>query len=146
MSAFIVSNEHINALVSYMVTKQISYWNEQERVPVTRFNAEEVGRILLNENVRSVNHRYHGEIEEDEKNASCAYTFRYRPMPISAVQIIKAVHCLDYQSCETDDWETTLAYKICQRILSTACCNLPGYEQAKWGIDEATHEVSFILG
>lgn len=134
MSAFIVNKEHIDALVSYMVNNMDSYWTGTERVLVTRNNAEEVGRILLDENVRSVNHRYRGECSTEEKSKAANYRFSYSYRDVSAVQIIKAVHCLDYQCCEPDDWETTLAYKICQAILSTACHRLPGYEQAQWGI------------
>jgi hypothetical protein len=134
MSAFIVNKEHIDALVNYMVAHKVSYWTGNDRVNVTRFNAEEVGRILLDENVRSVNHRYRDECSSDEKNESSNYRFTPSSRYFSPVQIIKAVHCLDYQSCETDDWETTLAYKICQAILSAACRNLPGYDQAQWGV------------
>jgi hypothetical protein len=134
MSAFIVNKEHIDALVNYMVTHKVSYWTGSERVNVTRFNAEEVGRILLDENVRSVNHRYCDRTDADEKNAASDYRFSRSSRSFSPVQIIKAVHCLDYQCCETDDWETTLAHKICQEILSAACHALPGYEQAQWGI------------
>jgi hypothetical protein len=133
MSAFIVNKEHIDALVNYMVAHKVSYWTGNNRVNVTRFNAEEIGRILLDENVRSVNHRY-SRISEYEKEVASAYSFAFSYRQLSPVQIIKAVHCLDYQSCETDDWETTLAYKICQAILRTACYNLPGYEQAQWGV------------
>lgn len=128
MSAFIVNKEHIDALVNYMVRHRVSYWNGTDRVGVTRSNAQEVGQILLDENVRSVNYRYSEEATEPP------YRFTPSTRDVSAVQIIKAVHCLDYQSCETDNWETTLAFKICQTILSAACRNLPGYEQAQWGI------------
>lgn len=62
MSAFIVSHKHINALVSAMLDAQVSYWDGHTRIYVTRHNAEEVGRILLDENVRSVNYRYEGLI------------------------------------------------------------------------------------
>jgi hypothetical protein len=100
MSAFIVSHKHIDALISAMLDARMFYWDGHNRVYVTRDNAEEVGRILLEENVRSVLYRYGGRIGD-------------RPRP--PVQIIKAVHCLDYQSCETEDWETTLAWRIFAR-------------------------------
>jgi hypothetical protein len=130
MSAFIVNKEHIDALITFMVEKRVSYWNEatRERVNVTRFNATETGQILWDENFRSVNYRYH----EDEKPE--VYRFTYRLDRVPPVQIIKAVHCLDYQSCETDDWETTLAHRVLDAILSAACRSLPGYEEAYWGI------------
>ena len=61
MSAFIVSHKHIDALVSAMLDARMSYWDGHNRVYVTRANAEETGRILLSENVRSVLYRYGGQ-------------------------------------------------------------------------------------
>src|SRR3984893_4934512 len=95
---------------------------------------EDVGRVLLEENVRSVLYRYGGRLGDDEKQAADSYCFAYAPRPRSPVQIIKAVHCLDYQSCETEDWETTLAWRICQALLSSTTARLPGYEAAAWEI------------
>jgi hypothetical protein len=136
MSAFIVSHAHINALVSAMLDARMSYWTGQDRVYVTRANAEEVGRILLAENVRSVTHRYGGRLDDDEQNAAALYRFAYAGRPRSPVQLIKAVHCLDYQSCETEDWESSIAWRICQAILANATTKLPGYETAAWEITD----------
>jgi hypothetical protein len=77
---------------------RMSNWDGHNRVYVTRDNVEEVGRILLSENVRSVNYRYGGRIRDNEKNAAASYRFAYVARPRSAVQLIKAVHCLDYRS------------------------------------------------
>jgi hypothetical protein len=134
MSAFIVNHKHIDALVSAMLDAHMSYWDGHNRVYVTRANAEEIGRILLEENVRSVLYRYGGRIGDDEKQAAASYCFVYALRSRSPVQIIKAVHCLDYQSCETTDWETTLAWRICQALLSNTTSRLPGYEAAAWEI------------
>jgi hypothetical protein len=79
-------------------------------------------------------YRYGGRLGDDEKQAADSYCFAYAPRPRSPVQIIKAVHCLDYQSCETEDWETTLAWRICQALLSSTTARLPGYEAAAWEI------------
>jgi zincin-like metallopeptidase len=62
MSAFIVSHKHIDTLASAMLDTHMSYWDGHNRVYVTRDNAEEVGRILLEENVRSVLYRYGGRV------------------------------------------------------------------------------------
>jgi hypothetical protein len=134
MSAFIVNQNHINALVSAMLDGHMSYWDGHNRVFVTRHNAEETGRILLAENVRSVNYRYRGELDDDEKNAAASYRFTQFARRLSPVQLIVAVHCLDYQSCETEDYENSIAWRICQAIISAACHQLPGYDSAKWEI------------
>ena len=134
MSAFIVNQNHINALVSAMLDGHMSYWDGHNRVFVTRHNAEETGRILLAENVRSVNYRYRGEIDDDEKNAAASYRFTQFTRRLSPVQLIKAVHCLDYQSSENEDWENSIAWRICQIIIFHATTQLPGYDNARWEI------------
>jgi hypothetical protein len=135
MSAFIVENDLIDALLSYAIDHRLSYWNPgaKTRVDVTAFNAEEVGRILLDENVASVGYRYEGRIDADEKNSAPSYRFRRYTRPLGPVEIIKAVHCLEYQSCEHPGWEASLAWRICQEIKSKACHELPGYDAANWG-------------
>jgi hypothetical protein len=75
MSAFIVNPKHIDALVSAMLDGHMSYWDGHNRVFVTRHNAEETGRILLEENLRSVNYRYGGRIGDDKKSAAASYRF-----------------------------------------------------------------------
>lgn len=143
MSAFIVSHDHIDALMTYAAFSRISYWNPEarDRTVVTNINAEEVGRILLHENERSVRHRYSdfgpddlpGTIGED----AASYHFRLFQRSLTAIQAIKAVNCLEYQSCEHDDWEGSLAWRICQAIKSHATHHLPGYDLAAWEINRA---------
>lgn len=141
MSAFVVSHTHINALVSYAVDARISYYSRQAetRIPITANNAEAIGQILLDENMRSVCARYPdcgpenapGSIGESVN----AYTFKRFRCPITAVEAIKACHCLSYQSCETDDWEQSIAHAILDAIQSHATHHVPGYDAAPWGID-----------
>jgi hypothetical protein len=65
MSAFIVSTEHIDALVAAALTTPPNYsgyrftwWWEGEHRELTHSNADQVGSMLLSENVRSVEFRY----------------------------------------------------------------------------------------
>jgi hypothetical protein len=139
MSAFICSDMHINAIVNYAADKRISYWLKNgERVEITAFNAEEVGRILMAENVRSMVARYGDSLEEGERNADSDYRYALFPTPLTAVEVIKACHCLDYQSCETEDWETSLACEILSRIIKHATHDIPGYDDAPWEITDRT--------
>lgn len=143
MSAFVVSDFHINALVSWaeqqMGIGAVSYfW--QGRGRYVREDAARVASVLFAENVRSVNTRY-GEHES-------AHGFVYRPAAavglraLSPVQVIKACHCLAYQSNETDDWEATEAKAILDAIERAAIYQLPGYDRAKWALDEPTREAA----
>lgn len=149
MSAFIVADAHIDALISYAVQRGLDYYNPaaKTRVDVTKSNAEELGRMLLDQNVRSVGYRYSGRIDNEEKNAAADYTFKPWPLtqPLSAVQIIKACDCFDYQACETDDYEGTAAWRLIQAIRAAASTALPGYNDAAWGIDSRPADDGAIL-
>ncbi len=133
MSAFIVDADHIDALVTYAVRHQVSFWNGAERIQITRFNAEEIGRQLLDANVASVSHRYRGDIGDDGDPAA-EYKFREFRQELSAVQILVGCECLDYQSCERDDWELSIAWRILQAIRNQAVRAFPGREGAQWEI------------
>jgi hypothetical protein len=135
MSAYIVSDTHISALVTWAASLQVSFYFANQRTNITWQNAEEIGRALLDENVRSVGHRYEGRIDSEEKNAAASYKFVRFDTPLEIAEVIKACHCLDYQSCETDDWKDSKAYAILQAIEDKAITRIPGYERAPWGID-----------
>ncbi len=141
MSAFVVSHDHINALVTFLLDKKTSvYLRSQKRwIEATDLTAQQIGEILLKENIRSVLERYPdckggrdlpGVIGETVEN----YTFKRRSTPMKPVEILKSCSCLDYQSCETDDWSETDSYRIIKDIEAAAVRSLPGYEAAPWGI------------
>lgn len=133
MSAFIVGHDHIDALVSFAILKRISYWDgdQKKRIDITHTNATEVGRILLSENTSSVACRYMDRLDEEERAVTETYTFRlWSPVPMT--HIMKACNCLDYQCCETDDWEQTVACRIVDEIRQGAINSLPGYTDAPW--------------
>ena len=137
MSAFIVDNRHLDYLISaglkwsmphlggYLVTWT---WHDGHRRPLTRENANQVGAMLAAENQRSVNERY--ELDELES----LYTFTPYRKAITAVQVLKALSCYEYQSCEHDAWETSEAKRFCEALRHRAISMLPGYETAEWAI------------
>ena len=53
---------------------------------------------------------------------------------LSPVAILKLIDSLEYQSCESDDYEQTVAYKSLQSIRKSAIHALEGYEDAEWSI------------
>ncbi len=144
MSAFIVSHDHIDALLTYAIQNQISFWNPEEktRTTIMRDNAEEIGRILLQENETSVRYRYNDFDTDDLPGTvgETAATYAYRPFfsfprALTAVGVLKAVQCLEYQSCEHPEWEASLAWRICQDLKSSAIHDLPNYDRAEWEIN-----------
>lgn len=129
MSAFIVSDEHIAAIVGSALAHD--RWHKT----LTITDAVASAHILANENARSVNTRYaHHNQPEDPPTVSAKRIQHYYKNPLTPVQLLKAIQSLDYQSCETDDWNTTQAFKLLQNYQSTAIAALPGYEQAGWAL------------
>ena len=112
MSAFIVSDNHINVIVSYFIGDSLEdgLWCETlgQYHYLTQDNAGYVAGVLMAENVRSVNNRY------DEQQSS-RFKFIYLPRTKelwSVGEIAKAIDCLEYQSCESADYYQTPAYGL----------------------------------
>ena len=115
MSAYRVSDYHLNIIVSYF-TQQTTHtgnlWLEVngEYQYLTIQTAPEVAKILMDENKRSLANRYPNAPEMQGR----PYQFNYLPEAkyYSPAEIAKAIDCLEYQSCESDDYETTKAYHL----------------------------------
>lgn len=90
-------------------------------------NEQETCDILLAENVASFNYRYNETVEEGMVYDAFATSLR-------AIDVIKACHCLEYQSCEHDGWATSTAKVIVAAIEGAASRALPGYDDAPWEI------------
>ena len=103
MSAFTVTNTHINALVRYASRHKITvaYGNPTMRLNVSA-HEQEVAQLLLDGNIKSVNYRY------SEKESGYIEYDRGAPI-LSAIQAIKAAQCLRYQSCEHPTYEGSIA-------------------------------------
>lgn len=133
MSAFVVTDQHINALVRYASRHSITVYEPMQDIRFTVRGHEGIAAsLLLDQNVKSVNYRY----EENEKA-----TIIYNPAApvLTAIQAIKAAQCLRYQSNETPDFEDSFACKLLNNIIADAIPRLDGYEQAAWAIvDEMT--------
>lgn len=120
MSAFTVTKQHIDAIVTPVVQSRM--YNGF----INGADAQEIGNILWNQNYRSVNYRYHDNQESPK--------YYFKQNVVSPVQVLKLISCLDYQSCETPDWEQTQAFKLLDEIKSIVINSLPGYAEAKWSI------------
>lgn len=130
MSAFVVSDNHINALLAYANLNDTKvYINDGERSYSISFcdttELQSAAEALKSQNVKSVAYRY------QEPPADASITFRFVP-EISHIQAVKACDCLNYQSCETPDYEHTAACQIIRTIRETAIHNLIGYKEAAW--------------
>lgn len=140
MSAFIVGDDHLNVLVSYFVDYRSLHglWCKisGEFTYLTEENASDFAYQLHRENVRSVNDRY---IEDGSDEL---YQFKYLPQVndlYSVAEIAGALDCLEYQSCERDDYHGSDAWlNLCnmrKHLLKKVAERELG-EDTVWEIDE----------
>lgn len=146
MSAFLVTDTHINALVTVALGNSgARYWDlySKSSVTITTMNAQSVGKVLMDENVRSVTHRYAHIQDHVEKCHAYAESYRFRKFrgALSVAEVAKACDCYSYQACETDDWQGSQAYLIIAAIREHVSADIPGWDKAPWGIDEEKLQV-----
>lgn len=131
MSCFVVNKRHIDYLASYFSLHQRDlylYRNGSNWILTPR----EVGQILWNENRRSYEWLYNEVINWD------VYNFAQYPNLARLSdhrQVIQACNCLNYQSCETEDWKNSDAYKILKALREHAIGHLLP-ESLLWEITE----------
>ena len=136
MSAFVVGHDHIDALLTFAVDLKIAFYNpENKRTEyINDTTVTDIGKILLAENERSVGHRY-GETDPDDMPGTTGedsrnYKFRRFGANLTCLSILKACDCFDYQACETEDYEASLACRIVNCIRGYAVRRLPGFDDA----------------
>lgn len=132
MSAFMVSDNHIGAIIRWYV-EQYSDHGRAYRA-MDRDDAPAAMSLLAAENAKSVNARYPDHAPEVGTVFAEDVPLDLFPV-LTAVEVIKACECLRYQSCETDTYETSRAAELTRQIESAAVCSLPGYAAARWAID-----------
>lgn len=130
MSAFVVSEKHIDYLVSAAYL-----WTRTQGI--NGYERDNAARMLEAENRRSVAYRYPSAAESNP--VAIADALNARPpvrltLNVNPVQVLKAIACLEYQSCEHPEWETSTARAWLESLRNQAIANLPGYETAAWEI------------
>ena len=112
------------------------------------FEVDMVGRWLITENVASVKYRYHDEPEEtlpgpiDQWWHEDPLTFDLRQYRrLTAVECLKAISGLDYQSCEHPGWADSDAKAFLDALKDSLIGSLPGYDEADtWSIADEVPE------
>jgi hypothetical protein len=143
MSAFTVSDKQVSAILQGVYGKThggANIWSSQDDPKAYHFvlgaleTWQEEADILMAENCRSVNWRYRNSHHVDYEVFVGHVKLDLKAEALSPLQVLKLIDCLAYQSCETDDWETTEAFKLLNRYRGMMVCKLPGYDDVKWSI------------
>ncbi|WP_410570623.1 hypothetical protein [Amycolatopsis sp. cmx-4-61] len=138
-SAFLVDADHIDALLTAGLAYArdlgaLTWYYPTPDGPapddlsdlarqLTPSTAGRVGAMLLAENMRSVNHTRGSEGWEPP------YLYRELPGDPDPVVVLKAISCLQAQSCEHPGWPDSEAYAFCDALHRMAVCRLPGWRQ-----------------
>lgn len=144
MSAFIVSQQHIDAICTAAITypdygvawqaADTSWRKLNKGDPL-----DAIGHMLWEENVASVSYRY-DDCEDGDWPGPIGLTidqvraYRHQPpkrLP-TVVEALKLLNCYEYQSCEHDGWETSEASAFIKGLRRALIYALPGYDQAPW--------------
>lgn len=134
MSAFVVTDHHINLIVSAAISRKFM----APLVPggdafYVDAHPHAFGRMLLKANVLSVARRYGaGCAQAEAGNRQLEdYTFRFYPH-VRTAAAYKALLCYDHQACETDDYDCTCAGRFVLRLLELTVTDA---DNEPWGYD-----------
>lgn len=130
MSAWIVTKKHIDYLVTAAINAEL----------IAPSKADETGRMLWAENLKSVADRYPNDRDGDRPGPADfgdrdveRYQWRETPVLIGGA-LAKTVGCYDYQSCEHDDYQHGEAYRLVLQLSKVSGRGETEYpEEVPWG-------------
>ena len=149
MSAWIVHKKHIQYMIEAALLlnpdggplRWFTYGSKDEEPNelgcLIRDDPElpsKVGQMLWEECHRSVNYCYRYRNIPSECPVY-VHTSHSSLDPLDALQVLNAIHCYEYQSCEHLGWYESEARAFCAALKDLAICKLPGYSEKRWGID-----------
>lgn len=144
MSAYMCSERQLTILAAYLVAHctevlPSSLWvHDIDRDGYEREHGgheravNNVFRMLARENLASLDSRYPGDAKGDADAYRPVATARKERLPW--LHIIKLCHHYAYQACEHSGWKDSAARKAIAALESYAVHNLPGYDDAPWGL------------
>lgn len=146
MSAFIVSDKHINTIVTWASMNWIGVshldGNGEKKVFTSRGHEQAFATALMRQNVRSVNFRYN-------ENTDQRIRFEFTPIEMTGtkmlLQVFMACKCYRYQSCETDNYDDTLAAQFIETITRFVLRNLGCDEASAWKMTELASGIKWAI-
>jgi len=130
MSCYLVSDDHINALISWAQWNKVTFRVLVGDGSVT-IDYDAVRQELRRTNEESYHTRY-AHLDGISKEHEPVKGKSGPALPV--IEILKLCNCYDYQACEFDGWEASDAYAFMRELRSHVVRALPGYEQAPWSI------------
>ncbi len=161
MSAYIVSTDHIDALLTVAlrwgrVFKDIPLtWcetitEEEERAEIENGAEEWRARSIVYERKKqeltkeTVNRVGCMLVAENRRSVNARYRedelediYEFDEMPgdITPAAGLSILACYEYQACEASDWEDTEAHAFCRQLQNALVGNLPGYKETPWDVN-----------
>lgn len=137
MSAFLVSNHHVNALATFAADQSLTS------------DASEAALLLWRENAASLRGLYADADQWWPDLARLDQAFAYEDVTLPTLwHVLKAGRCYAYQSCEHAGWATSAACALNEGIMARAaqmlgladhrCDSISRngfYEDAPWGLE-----------
>jgi len=136
MSAFIVSSDCINSIVTYLhkESDRFDWLTERTKINVAaKSDLPRMASALHQLNCEAIGQRYTSVVLRSDLKGQHFY---FRPVERPAIAVYKAVSCLLYQCMEGDVPEQDL-YQVLELISHRIAMNiveaLPEYDAAPWG-------------
>ena len=117
MSAFICSDKHFAVVAKALFAD--------------KYEQQLFANHLKRENIRSVNYRYNEKTRVTRVNLNAASDADVRQYDGS--DILKLLNCIDYQSCEHPDYDSTM-FKLATRLLKLQGANEKVAKPNLWSI------------
>ena len=149
MSAYLVSPEHIAEMCKWAFNRSSSYrdrphcWNMVERREIKcgfdkSLEAHTAAEILARANIESIEARYPDSpdmLQDDFMDLVVGLSKKMGRHHLSAADIYNMCLCLNYQSCEVENWVTKDAYWLIKAIMAEASRVMASEAQISWDFD-----------
>ena len=130
MSVFQVSDEHIDAVLSYFCQNNLKMDIHGDIYDGSDIDdLAELGQLIFKTNLASFNVRY--------PNETTGGLYKYKgggSQNLSHMEIAKLCDCIVYQCSELPNYQAYVAVIFCVNIKMIAICNINEYQTAKWSI------------
>lgn len=138
MSCWMVSKTHIDALVTAAVRLDVMPGIDALSPENSILTPSDLGRWLWLANAASVKARYPNGWQDmlPDGGEAALEAYSWRQVTFEPVTLLKAVHCLRYQSCDISVYAGTWQDRTTRRIEAAIIRTLPGYDAAPWGLDD----------